>query len=282
MRMIPTAFAIILSLFPTAFLRAQDAGDETAAIEQAISQLAWVNGPGDVELTARAQVTLPEGFSYLGTRDTAVLMEFFENPNSEGEYFVGPDDWRWWAVFSYDDTGYVKDDEEIDADALLESLRAGNDIANEERRARGWSELRIVGWQYPPFYDPETHHLSWAVLAQSGDARVVNYNTRLLGRTGVMSATLVADPEVLDASVTEFKDLLNRFSYVDGQRYAEFRPGDKVAAYGLAALVAGGAAAAVAKSGAGKGLIKMAGAAILAGFAAVAGVVKRLFGKKHA
>ena len=60
---------------------------------------------------------------------------------------------------------------------------------------------------------------------------------------------------------------------------AEFQPGDKVAKYGLAALVAGGAAAAVVK---GKGLFKIIGIAILAGLAAVGSFFKKIFGKKDA
>jgi uncharacterized membrane-anchored protein len=43
--------------------------------------------------------------------------------------------------------------------------------------------------------------------------------------------------------------LLNGYSFNAGESYAEYRPGDKVAEYGLAALIVGGAAAVAAKKG---------------------------------
>jgi uncharacterized membrane-anchored protein len=249
---------------------------------QAMADLEWVGGPADVAVANIASISLPSEYSYLDSDDTAVLMEMFQNPTSAEEYFVGPDDLRWWAVFSFEDTGYIKDDEDIDADDLLASLRTGNDYANEERRNRGWSELQITGWQYPPFYEEDSNRLAWAIRAVSDGEAIVNYNTRLLGRKGVMSAVLVADPEALDASVDEFRQLLTSFNYEQGHRYAEYLPGDKVAAYGLAALVTGGAAAAVAKSGAGKGLFKLIGVGVLALFAFFRRAAKGLFKRGNA
>jgi uncharacterized membrane-anchored protein len=35
---------------------------------------------------------------------------------------VAPDN-SWWATFDFDPSGYVKDDEKIDADALLKQLK---------------------------------------------------------------------------------------------------------------------------------------------------------------
>ena len=252
------------------------------AFAQAMTELDWVSGPADVGIANIASVDLPTGYSYLDSDDTAALMELFQNPTSTEEYYVGPDDMRWWAVFSFEDSGYINDDEQIDAVALLESLRAGNEYSNEERRNRGWSELHITGWQYPPFYEQDTNRLAWAIRAESDGEPIVNYNTRLLGRKGVMSAVLVADPETLDASVGEFKQLLATFDYEQGHRYAEYLPGDKVATYGLAALVTGGAAAAVAKSGAAKGLFKLIGAGAIAVFAVFSRVAKRMFKRSDA
>ena len=252
------------------------------AFTQTLSELAWVNGPTSVGIAEVASVELPSGYTYLDSADTAVLMELFQNPTSVDEYFVGPDDLRWWAVFSFDESGYVEDNEDIDPDALLDSLREGNEYANEERRSRGWPELNLIGWEYPPFYESDSNRLAWAIRAESEGSPVINYNTRLLGRRGVMSVVLVASPETLAASVAEFKQVLTSFTYDQGQRYAEFVPGDKVATYGLAALVTGGAAAAVAKSGAAKGLFKLIGVGIIAAFAAVSGFLKRVFSRKRA
>ena len=52
-----------------------------------------------------------------------------------------------------------------------------------------------------------------------------------------------------------FKELMAGYSFQSGNSYAEFRPGDKVAKYGLAALVVGGAAVGAAKLGLFTGLL---------------------------
>jgi uncharacterized membrane-anchored protein len=64
-----------------------------------------------------------------------------------------------------------------------------------------------------------------------------------------MKAILVSDPEMLEADTKEFKTILKGFTYNSGESYAEFRSGDKVAEYGLAALILGGAAAVATKKG---------------------------------
>lgn len=253
-------------------------GDPSAVLDR----LDWVYGPDIVDVTHRAEIELPEGYIYLGPEDTTILMELMENPSSGQEYFVSPEDMRWFAVFEYEDSGHVEDGEVLDPDDLLSALRDGNEYANEERRTRGWADLDIVGWQYQPFYESDSNRLAWAIVAESEGVQIINYNTRILGRTGVMSATLVAEPEILNASVSEFKSVLTGFDYVSGSTYAEYQPGDKMAAYGLAALITGGAAAAVASSGAGKAFFKMIAVGIVAAAAAVGGFFKRLFGRKNA
>ena len=253
---------------------------EQSEAEAIYGNLNWQAGPATYDVTNKASLDLPAGYDRLSSSDTAALMELMENPSSGSDYYVGPEDGRWFAVFSYEDTGHVKDDEEIDADDLLASIKEGTRYGNEERRKRGWAEMNIIGWQYKPRYSDTTNRLSWAILAESEGYEIVNYNTRLLGRTGVISATLVTDPETLTTSVNEFENLLDGFSYNPGDLYAEYKEGDKLATYGLAALVTGGAAAAVAK-GAGKGLFKAIGLGLLAFFAAIGKFFKGMFSRKQ-
>lgn len=254
-------------------------GQDQQAQNDPFSELGWIYGPTEVGISSRAKIVVPSGYDALGVADTAALMELMQNPVGASQmYYVGPEDMRWFAVFEFDESGYVKDDEELNPDDILKSIRMGTEQSNKLRREKGWDEMQIVGWQYKPFYESGSNRLAWAILATSGGQQIINYNTRLLGRKGVMSAILVASPEILDSSVAEFQNLLGGFSYVEGERYAEYKSGDKVAAYGLAALVAGGAAAAVVKGG-GKGIFKLIGVALLAGLAAMGGFFKRLFGK---
>lgn len=99
----------------------------------------------------------------------------------------------------------------------------------------------------------------------------VNYTSRLLGRSGVMSAVLVSSPQTLNDDMKAFNGALASYQFNAGEQYAEFKSGDKIAEYGLAALVVGGAAAAAAKAGLFKSLGKflwvIGGGAAMAGWA---------------
>ena len=273
------AVALCLS-FACGPLGAQEATEPQAAGAEVhpLAKLDWILGPVDVEVGKHATLTVPEGFMYLHPKETLKFQEIVENPASGRESLIAPDDLRWFGLFEFEEIGYVKDDEEIDADEVLESVREGTKQANEERKDRGWAALSITGWHFKPRYDPATQRLEWAIAAESEGAPVVNVNTRLLGRKGVTSATLVAGPDTLDADFAEFKSVLEGFQYVAGERYADVKEGDHMAEYGLAALIAGGGAAVAAKSGLLKGLWKF----IVVGVAGIGGWLVKLFkGKKQ-
>jgi uncharacterized membrane-anchored protein len=254
--------------------------DATAAI---IASLKWVSGPQVVDVGPVAKFSVPEGYLFLDAADTRVFLEkITQNPASGQEYFFGPENGEWWATFEYADTGHVKDDEEIDADALIKSMRENQDEGNKERAKKGWPQLLNLGWKQPPFYDPETKRLEWALsFINSSDRKEgVNYETRLLGRLGVTSATLVVDPDKLAAALPEFKKAVGGYQFVEGQNYSEFKEGDKLAEYGLAALIAGGAAAALLKSGLLAKYWKLLVVGVLAALAAIGKFFGSIFRRK--
>jgi uncharacterized membrane-anchored protein len=259
---------------------AEEAADKTAAI---IASLNWVEGPKTVNVGPVATFDVPAGFSFLDAADTRTFLEdVTQNPASGQEYFFGPDNGDWWATFEYSDTGHVKDDEKIDADALIKSMRENQDEGNKERASKGWPQLLNLGWKQAPFYDPKTRRLEWALSFITSDDKQegVNYETRLLGRLGVTSATLVVSPEKLATALPEFKKVVDGYKFVEGQRYSEYKEGDKVAKYGLAALIAGGAAAALLKSGLLAKYWKLLVVGVLAAFAAIGSFFKRIFQRK--
>ena len=238
----------------------------------------WQKGPSVGELGTHAQVKVPAGFVFAGASDTRTIMEANHNPVTGKEIgFVAPAGEDWYAVFEFDDVGYVKDDEKdsLDQKALLDSIKAGTEAGNKERVKRGWPTMTIIGWETAPRYNDTTHNLEWAIRAQSEGLPVINHNTRVLGRGGVMEVTLVADPAVLVETMPKFKAMLDGFEFKQGQRYAEFRAGDKTAAYGLTGLIVGGGTAALVKTGAFKWLWKL----IVAGVAGVAALFKKLFSR---
>jgi uncharacterized membrane-anchored protein len=225
---------------------AQDTSEEVAS---PFAALDWHRGPATENVGTVATLKTSAGLSFLDEENSRTFLGMTGNIPEDGNYIIVPEDANWWAAFTFDAMGYVKDDEEINADELLASLKSSDEGANDERRRLGLSELYTVGWSVPPHYDSQTKQLEWGVKVQSEGTVSVNYTVRLLGRRGVMNAILVADEETLKEDVATFKTALAGFSFNNGERYSEFVKGDKVAEYGLAALVVGGAAAVAAKSG---------------------------------
>lgn len=216
------------------------------------SKLNILRGPAKANIESYAQIDVPEGYVFLDGKSTRAMMKRNGEPISGDEVgFMVPSNHEFSVYFEFNDIGYVKDDDKdkLDADKLLASIKRGNDQANKERIRNGNSPLEIVGWEQPPKYDETTHNLEWAIRATSEGRPILNYNTRLLGRKGVMEVVLVIEPDKLDSTLPTFRGLLANYSFQTGQTYAEYRKGDKVAKIGLAALVVGGAAVGAAKLG---------------------------------
>jgi uncharacterized membrane-anchored protein len=252
--------------------------------QESALEVDWVQGPSSSQLGSVARIDVPEGYVFAGGEDTQELMEMMENPLSGNEVgFLAPEERHWFIVFEFEGIGYVEDDEKetLDADGILDSLRKGNDAANEIRRKNGWGTMEIVGWQQPPHYNEQTHNLEWATLArtESGET-VINHNTRLLGRDGVMSATLVSDPGLIAEVLPVSSSLLARYEFLPGSRYSEFKAGDKIAEYGLTALITGGAAAVAIKSGLLQKFGKFIVLAVVALAASLRKVIAALFGRQ--
>ena len=95
-----------------------------------------------------------------------------------------------------------------------------------------------------------------------------------------MSVDLVLDPADLSTVLPLSNQVMSSFSFTQGSRYADFVKGDKIASYGLTALIAGGAAAAAVKSGLLAKLLAALAAlwkVIAVALATAAAAVKRFF-----
>lgn len=217
-----------------------------------MSSLNWVKGPAKADMKGIAAIDVPKDYMFVDGDGARKLMEAMGNFTSGSEVgLLAPTGMVWFAIFRFSDDGYVKDDDKdkLNADKILRSIRDGTESANAERKRRGWATMKVVGWQQPPAYNEATHNLEWAVIGESDGEQVINYNTRILGRRGVMEVKLVVGSEELEANLAAYKQLIGTFDYGAGERYAEYKPGDKLAKYGLTALVAGGAVAVAAKTG---------------------------------
>jgi uncharacterized membrane-anchored protein len=264
-----------------------------------LSRIHWAAGPVVGRLGDAAEVRVPASCRFTGAEGTKQYLEATENPPSGNELgllscqSVGRDSSDWFVVFSFDSTGLVKDDEKtsLDQATILKTIQRGTDEGNQERRQRGWVEIEVLGWQRPPYYDAVTHNLTWStrLVAKNSTSgkETINHSVRLLGRSGVMNADLVAGQLQTQVAVATFDTILKDYSFLPGSRYSEWRAGDKIAEYGLTALIAGGAGVAAAKLGLFGKLWKLILVVVLAVkklvivvVLGIAGFFKKLFSKR--
>jgi uncharacterized membrane-anchored protein len=260
------------------------------------SSIPWQDA-GDVgRISTVAQVKVPDGCRFTGRGGVPAFLEATQNlpdPSVAAVLFCRSPDTAtvWFVMYKYDPSGLVRDTDKnsLDATKILASIKEATEQSNEERERRGWGKMYVSGWITPPFYDQSTHNLTWALEGVSADGESsANRSVRLLGRGGVVSAELVADVAQLPVIVPEFDKVIGATRFVPGQNYSEWREGDKVATYGLVALVAGGAGIAAGKLGLiGKLWKLIATAAVALWKLAVAAAVglsawlKRVFKKKQ-
>lgn len=237
-----------------------------------------------------ATLQLNDDFYYLSPADTErLLTEGWGNP--PGHKTLGMiipkstsplADNGWGVIVSYKNDGHISDNDaaKIDYADLLKQMQAGDEENNKERHKQGYAGLSLLGWAEPPSYDQGSHKMYWARELKADDAQqtTLNYSIRVLGREGVLELNAVAAMADLQTIKQETPKILAFTNFTDGNRYADYdSKTDKLAPYGLAALVAGGLAAKA-------GLFAKIGVMLLAlkkfivvGLVVVAGFFRKLF-----
>ncbi len=209
-------------------------------------------GPVDVRLGDQGKIVLPEGYNYVPIPEAQRLMRAFGNrtgPSFLGMILSATGD-NWMTVIDFNKAGYVKDDDAKNwkADELLQNLKDGTEEGNTERRERGFREIEVAGWVEAPAYDSTTRRLVWSALVRgkgeaASNAGSVNYNTYALGREGFYQMNLITGSDRIEAEKKHARALLAALAFDEGKRYQDFNAStDRVAEYGLAALIAGAAA----------------------------------------
>ena len=243
---------------------------------------AMVKGPATVELRDQAAIKLPEHFGFIPQKEAAAFMQLMGNRTSAE--FMGlivpltrEESGQWFISLNYDPAGYIKDDDakHWDADKLLQNLKDGTEAGNADRERAGIPALAVTRWIQPPSYEPGSHRLMWSAEARRKDGGdrdpTINYNTYVLGREGYISLNLVTSESHIAQDKADAGQLLAAVDFKSGKGYGDFNSStDKVAAYGLAALVAGVAAKKL-------GLLALFGATILK-FAKVIAIAVAAFG----
>lgn len=218
-----------------------------------------------------ASLNVPKQFKFLNAEQSKfVITKVWGNPEQKGVLgMLFPEngapfaDSNYAFVITYDEIGYVKDEDadEIDYKKMLKESQDEEPEVNKERAAQGFEPIHMIGWAQQPFYDKNKKVLHWAKELQFGstdNSPILNYDIRVLGRKGVLSFNAVADMSELGLVKRDIDKVLAMSSFTEGNRYSDFDSNlDKVAAYTIGGLVAG------------KILLKVGFWAILAKFAKV-------------
>lgn len=281
--------ALLLCMPAWAWAEAQTADESAEQFMDGMTlQKGKINLPDGI-----ATLDVPESFRYLGPEDSKrFLEEAWGNPDGSGQIGmllpVGTDpfgDEGWAVVISYEEDGYVSDKDagKIDYAELLKNMQASTLDRNKKREEIGFPPVTLIGWATAPHYDSQSKKLYWAKELRLGETEKhnLNYNVRILGRKGVLVLNAVSYMDQLPVVRERMEQVIAFADFNPGYRYAEFDPGmDKVAAYGIAALIAGKAAAKI-------GILAKLGGVLVAfkkifivGFLALAGLFKKLFKRR--
>ncbi|MFC0685902.1 DUF2167 domain-containing protein [Novosphingobium clariflavum] len=247
---------------------------------------------------AHATLDLGDAYDFYGPEDARkILVDIWGNPSQSADRVLGmvmpagasPLSDAWGAVVTYEETGFVSDDDagKVDYAELLTQMREGEDENNEKRKAEGYPAMHLAGWAEQPTYDAGTHSVVWAQDIAVGDAasHTLNYDVRTLGRRGVLSLNLVSSMDQLSdvrRAATAFAD---HAAFDQGARYQDYDSStDKTAEYGIGGLIAAGVGVAAAKK---LGILaillkflKPLAVAAIAAFAVLRNKIAGLFGRR--
>lgn len=248
---------------------------------------------GNIKLANNiAMLNLGEKFYYLKPSDAEkILVKVWGNPDGAGYDTLGmifpeemtPFDQNAWGVtIHYEEDGYVKDEDadDINYDDLLSQMKEDVETSSNQRVSQGFEPIELVGWAAKPYYDKQAHKLHWAKEIKFGSQPIntLNYNIRVLGRKGVLVLNFISGMDQKAAIDNSIDTVLAVAEFEPGSRYEDFTPGmDKVAAYGIGALVAGKV---IAKTGALAALLIFFKKFWILLVIAVGAFLRKLFGRK--
>ena len=231
---------------------------------------------------------LRPGFEVLLGHDAIRFREIIDavaNPDTEAEAVNF--DAKSELIYAWINDGYVSIDDwkNLNPDELLNTVKENTAAGNEVRRSKGVPTLEVAGWIQKPTLDPANNAVTWAFkVKQSDGVEVMNAVAVKLGRFGFERITWIGDPTLYQSSSNDLALAMKDFDFDKGARYGDYEVGkDRLAAYGVAGLVAGIIAGKAANVG-------MLAALVVAGkkFAVIIGVgvvallsrVKSLFRRK--
>lgn len=240
-----TLFSLVINVY------SQETDSSMIYVNDVESSLNYETGM--IELPAgNAKLNVPTGFRFLNRLQSIyVLTDLWGNPaDSSILGMLVPEDKgvlgynSWVFTISYDEVGYIKDDDanDIDHDDLLKEQQEEFKAVNPERISLGYSPIEFIGWASHPHYDSNKKILHWAKELKFGDdsTNTLNYNLRVLGRKGMFMINAIASMNELPEVEKNIDKIIGSVEFKSGSKYSDFNPEiDQVAAWTIGGLVAG-------------------------------------------
>jgi uncharacterized membrane-anchored protein len=187
------------------------------------------------------RLDLIKGYVYIPPQDVPPLLRTLDARAPAGQQMgavapvgkkVGAADY-WVSVITYDAVGNVP---ETGADEL-----GSLNFIDSVKLARA-PEPALQSFAATPSYDYSGKTLTWGEQydARNRNAASLRYETRVLGRAGVVGITTIARPAQLEKVRTEARTVRSMVTFNAGQRYADFiSSSDRVSQYNLPGLIDG-------------------------------------------
>jgi uncharacterized membrane-anchored protein len=215
-------------------------------MERLYYSIGWMRGPGIAHLGEVAEISVPAGCLFTDAKGAKAFIQTMESPKGGKALGVMQDSGNdssecWYVVFREVRVGHVMDTDQdrLDPDAILASLRVVNAVANVERKEVDLPSTEIAGWERPPSYDPRTRNLTWVARVRLPKETRMEYASRILGRDGYVAADFLIHSRHPSTYIATFDSLMAGFHYDEGYGYGWFQQWHKTAPYGVSGLVAG-------------------------------------------
>jgi uncharacterized membrane-anchored protein len=233
-------FVGLLLLVGLAAPAVADPADLTVAdVDAKFAQLHWQTAGSRRLAESHAALAVPPGYLMVVGDDAVKVETMLGNialPHLEAAIHNRANHF----VIQHFDDGYVTLDDwgDIDAKVLLAAISEATEKANEQRRRQGAAEIHLGRWIREPALDRPSATVHWAYGATEGTNPIVNVVALRLSRGGFDKITLATDQTNYGLAAGNLDAILGGMSFDPGYRYADHIATDKVAEYGVAALVA--------------------------------------------
>jgi len=195
--------------------------------------LNWVRGPREINIAGNSTLSLPEGYVYLDAANTAKFEELNQNLSGGKEVMIAPKTLQWSAYLIFEDERVREGHEKIDADAILKTLKENTEASKRgaKNAAAGLNCTSSAGVSRR-LTTRRRKRLEWATSLQSQSDQAVNFFTKVLDGE-VCHNHLGFGARKHDHRRCRLRQRAYRLPLQSGRVVRGWRPGDKVAEYGL-------------------------------------------------